>query len=457
MDNCRDGVSFDSIVIARRKELGLSQSDLARALGYTAQAISKFELTKSSLPITVLPSLSKSLQCGIDYLFGGANLPSEKDYEPIDLALLGHNIRRYRMDKGLSIEKAAQLIGVSERSLGNYETGNAVMMSGAFESIIRFYGVGAELALYKKEEVSVIRTEPAKEVIKPKRQKLAWLPSVALALAAIAAIGTVSVPLLASKERGSENDATNVSSSAEESTSSSVDDSSSSSSSVYSGPAIPDTFLIVSNTLTDDNSETGDYDLFLSYPEGYSLPSSGVFFAWELTCTAADISASLPGVATATNTLTVSAITAQSCDLTIKVMMTNSVASLTREKTFRFYKKDGEVSPTHFPGLADFYAACPTAPDGRISAGTPYRIDFVFISATGKTFVYDESIYDVVLEGYMPGVSMLAETDGTPYATVTVPTTAPAGQTYDNHLSLTANFDLTHVYISDHNLLFTIV
>ena len=63
--------SLGSFVSSRRKTLGLTQQNLAESLGYTVQAISKFENGQSEMDLSSLPELAKALGLSLDDLFHG--------------------------------------------------------------------------------------------------------------------------------------------------------------------------------------------------------------------------------------------------------------------------------------------------------------------------------------------------------------------------------------------------
>ena len=54
---------------AFRKQKGLSQVELARSIGVTPQAVSKWESGKSAPDISLLPMVASTLECQIDELF----------------------------------------------------------------------------------------------------------------------------------------------------------------------------------------------------------------------------------------------------------------------------------------------------------------------------------------------------------------------------------------------------
>ena len=57
-------------ILKYRKNIGLSQDELAKKLGVTFQAVSKWENAKAAPDITFLPMLADIFGCYIDELFG---------------------------------------------------------------------------------------------------------------------------------------------------------------------------------------------------------------------------------------------------------------------------------------------------------------------------------------------------------------------------------------------------
>jgi tellurite methyltransferase len=53
-----------------RKEKGFTQEELARRLGLTFQAVSKWETAQTLPDISLLPKLSQELEISIDKIFG---------------------------------------------------------------------------------------------------------------------------------------------------------------------------------------------------------------------------------------------------------------------------------------------------------------------------------------------------------------------------------------------------
>lgn len=78
MDKCELG----NYVALRRKAINLTQGDLAKALGYTNQAISKFEAGSSQISVSVLPQLADLLEVSLDDLFARNESPESSHTNP---------------------------------------------------------------------------------------------------------------------------------------------------------------------------------------------------------------------------------------------------------------------------------------------------------------------------------------------------------------------------------------
>ena len=65
-------VTIGQRIVGRRKELGLSQSDLAAALGVTFQQVQKYEHGTNRVSATTLQRIADKLQMPLSYFFGSA-------------------------------------------------------------------------------------------------------------------------------------------------------------------------------------------------------------------------------------------------------------------------------------------------------------------------------------------------------------------------------------------------
>ncbi len=57
-------------IAKRRKELGITQAQLGTLLGYSQQQIASFELGRSRVPLSLLPTLARSLSLSAEEVLG---------------------------------------------------------------------------------------------------------------------------------------------------------------------------------------------------------------------------------------------------------------------------------------------------------------------------------------------------------------------------------------------------
>jgi transcriptional regulator with XRE-family HTH domain len=137
-------------ITKRRQALGLTQRYLADRLGYTPQAISKFESGENEIALNVLPMLGNVLDLSMSDIFA-RRIPSGKLTEAnktIDLSLLTKNLWALRYQKKLTQKQEAVQFGVSERSVRNYEKADSFPSIAFVESVMDYYQVGADELLY---------------------------------------------------------------------------------------------------------------------------------------------------------------------------------------------------------------------------------------------------------------------------------------------------------------------
>jgi transcriptional regulator with XRE-family HTH domain len=137
-------------ITKRRQALGLTQRYLADRLGYTPQAISKFESGENEIALNVLPMLGNVFDLSMSDIFA-RRIPSGKLTEAnktIDLSLLTKNLWALRYQKKLTQKQEAVQFGVSERSVRNYEKADSFPSISFVEAVMDYYQVGADELLY---------------------------------------------------------------------------------------------------------------------------------------------------------------------------------------------------------------------------------------------------------------------------------------------------------------------
>lgn len=137
-------------VMTRRKALGFKQSDLASALGYTSQAISKFESGESQIALEVLPKLANLLSLSLDdLLLENPNpAPLVQPNPDFSLATVKANLVALRANALLSQEQEALALGVSKRSIVSYEQGVSYPNFYCLSALLRHYQIKPSLFFY---------------------------------------------------------------------------------------------------------------------------------------------------------------------------------------------------------------------------------------------------------------------------------------------------------------------
>ena len=84
--------TIGSRIATKRKSLSMTQEDLAKSLGVSSQAVSKWENDLSCPDITLLPQLAKTLNCTTDYILSGKKdqvsyIPENQRKNPQELIL----------------------------------------------------------------------------------------------------------------------------------------------------------------------------------------------------------------------------------------------------------------------------------------------------------------------------------------------------------------------------------
>ncbi|MCR5491097.1 MAG: helix-turn-helix transcriptional regulator [Bacilli bacterium] len=192
-----DEPSFANYVAQRRLNLGKAQKDLAAALSYTPQAISKFEATNSAFPIDQLPELCFFLNCSLDDIFK-RNLadPCFKE-TPFDIQQVGKRLRVTRQKANKTQAEIAALCGTSARAVRNYESGQTVPSYQTLEKWCEACEVTPEGLLSGEMADVVIVEQPAQIVERPRRRS--FIPIIVLVVVVVAA--SVSTPFIVQAAR----------------------------------------------------------------------------------------------------------------------------------------------------------------------------------------------------------------------------------------------------------------
>jgi len=392
-------------VAERRKSLNLRQSDLADALGYTTQAISKFEAGESSIAIAVLPNLANLLHLSIDDLFA-ETIPTtapDKKNEKIDLALVANNLIALRNTHHLSLSEEAEIAHVSKRTIIHYERGDSAPSFDVLATLLAQFDVTPSLFFY-----SVMQSPEQAAVISSKAPaKKRWLIPVIAVLFLALTVGIVVPVVLTKNKAGSSSlsSAPEVSSNLPISNSSSSDGSSSSeTSSVFSVPTsdLSSDFpglkalrVFIDNTTIEKELGVGTYPIEVaSYPSNY-FDNPNYTLSYNLD-NPNNSATTLSGEGLLTgHSLT---ITAQQYvdDATNGIVLT--LKNLTTAKTFsqtRFFSvyNPRVYDQTSFPGILSVFARNEGSQFISVTVGDTFTMTLDVKMAEGTTF--DPSLYSI--------------------------------------------------------------
>ncbi len=416
--------SLGAYVSQRRKTLGLRQQDLADALGYTVQAISKFENAQSQMDISSLPKLAQTLQLSLEDLL-------KQNVEPTSPAcaitfsseIVAANLLHLRNSIKASQGQTAKWMGVSKRSVANYESGASLPSVNALVGFLSHFKITAD-DFFGKKLGSEISAKKSKSLQKP------LLIGLGIALFAAIVIGSTS-PLWIPKRNAqgnsesidsvgtnqssndnsviSSNSSSSFSSSSSSSSSSSASSSSatvsSSSSAVtsYAGddidPSFPGLkeFSLRSNDVSALTVAPGDYEISLHCEPTNYIQEQGYSFALNLSQTIEGVSLSTGATEYASRTLKISKNVANNTHITVEGTLIHNGTILKRKCIFALTNPTGEIS-TNFPGIVAFYATINGASDVSLTPGT-YPIEFHSPDAEGN---------DVSLDSYQISMGLSA-------------------------------------------------
>jgi transcriptional regulator with XRE-family HTH domain len=126
--------AYADLLAKKRKYLGKSQNDFANALKYSVQAVAKYEKGQAEMNVAQLLSAAKFLEVDPDSLLQGIDEKKNDcaDCTTFDPHRFARNLRNSRLSCYLSYDEMAQKIGVSARSLKNYEKGTEPSFANHF-------------------------------------------------------------------------------------------------------------------------------------------------------------------------------------------------------------------------------------------------------------------------------------------------------------------------------------
>mgnify|MGYP001159315634 CR=1 FL=1 len=144
-------MNFGPYIAARRKALGLSQNDLAGALGYSDTAISKMESGLSSPAISLLPNIANTLELNIDDLVKRNENPAPFTLRnnPYNRERICANLLGLRKSHKLHQDQEAVIFDVSKRTIINYEQGESDPTLATLDLLLAYYQIEPHAFFYE--------------------------------------------------------------------------------------------------------------------------------------------------------------------------------------------------------------------------------------------------------------------------------------------------------------------
>ena len=139
-----------SFLYERRIEAGLSQSDVANALGYSVQLVSMWESGKNAPSLHVLCKYASLLQIDLEGIIYSKvikknNLCDELTFNAVEF---GNNIKRLRKKKNLTQKQLADSLSCNVNQLIKYEKGSSFPTIDQFISLAKVFKVRLDVLYF---------------------------------------------------------------------------------------------------------------------------------------------------------------------------------------------------------------------------------------------------------------------------------------------------------------------
>jgi transcriptional regulator with XRE-family HTH domain len=164
-------MEFGEFLKRRRSKLGLSQTDIAQAISYSPQVISKWEKGASFPTIDVIKPLAKELKINLsDFLNFDSDAPQTDSPIPdFDVLYFSNQLRYRRIENHLTQKELGNQVQLNQQTIIKLESQKSVPDINTFKKFAQILNVFPE-DLYKKPEETT-QNEKAKTYDKIKTAK----------------------------------------------------------------------------------------------------------------------------------------------------------------------------------------------------------------------------------------------------------------------------------------------
>ncbi len=165
-----DKIFFGSYIKLRRKELGLTQQDIAKVLLCSKQAISKYENDMISIDLSLLDKFAKVLKVDLTSFIKRKNeLNNHFIYKfNFDSNRFKNSLRYLREERMISQKEIAKSLNISNSKFSKIENGLTLPSIEEFIALASLFNVSYErlyFGLSKKEESAINLDKTSEEII----------------------------------------------------------------------------------------------------------------------------------------------------------------------------------------------------------------------------------------------------------------------------------------------------
>ncbi len=140
-----------------REDNDLSQKDMANILNIKRPAYSLWELGINVIPLKNLIDFADYFNYAIDYVLGITNEKNSKNYiKGINLQTLGNNLKEIRLQRHLSQENLANILGVTQACIARYEKGEIYISTSNLYKISKTFNISMNELCGKNKNNSLI-------------------------------------------------------------------------------------------------------------------------------------------------------------------------------------------------------------------------------------------------------------------------------------------------------------
>lgn len=161
-----DQIELGKFIQSKRKRFHLTQEELGIKIGYSAQAISKFEEGCASISCFVLPILAETLNFKLDEIVIKRKDVIETSLTHVTLPLLIKQLKLIRLYNKISQNLFSTTLGISTRTIRNYERGISIPPISFLLDLHKNFKILPSEIMYVNQELAEFEEKKNKKKVK---------------------------------------------------------------------------------------------------------------------------------------------------------------------------------------------------------------------------------------------------------------------------------------------------